>query len=302
MKKNRWRFILLTSWILFTVAFLLREVLLRISSVDDRSLLPWALTHTPSHWAVMLTLASLAYAMFVFAPLQLPFMALWTVRKTPVPARKKLPVLLIPCALISTWWVSDTLRHPPDSKGHFEAVMSHPLPVGSSHFMAIHPLGTGTFAEIWGSVHGYRMKLPSKEATHYCRSLGGAQYDFVVESLADPYDDFLSSLPKEWGYALGLPHLQVHQLPPICGKPAFAWWIPPAMTCWSWYGSRASSTHVQRNISIPPALLSPTSTPTRRTSQGSEFHLQYRDPNTDSNRIHHAANAAATLVRSSGFS
>ncbi|WP_038171216.1 hypothetical protein [Verrucomicrobium sp. BvORR106] len=222
MKKNRWRFILLTSWILFSVAFLLREVLLRISSVDDKSLLPWALTHSPSHWAIMLTLGTLAYAMFIFAPLQLPFMAVWTVRKVPIPAGKKLPVLLIPCALISTWWVTDTLRNPPDSKAHFEAVLAHPLPVGSTHFMAIHPLGTGTFSEVWGSVHGYRMKLDSKDATDYCRSLGGAQYDFVVESLAEPYDAFLSSLPKDWGYALGMPHLQVHQLPPICGKPAFA--------------------------------------------------------------------------------
>lgn len=222
MKKNRWRFILLTSWTLFTVAFLLREVLLRISSVDDQSLLRWALTHTPSHWAIMLTLGTLAYATFIFAPFQLPFMAVWTVRKEPVPAGKKLPVLLIPCALISTWWVTDTLRHPPDSKAHFESVMAHPLPVGATHFIAIHPLGTGTFSELWGSVHGYRMKLDSKDATNYCRSLGGAQYDFVVESLADPYDAFLSSLPEEWGYALALPHLQVHQLPPICGKPAFA--------------------------------------------------------------------------------
>lgn len=222
MKKNRWRFILLTSWSLFSVAFLLREVLLRISSVDDRNLLSWALTHSPSHWALMLVLGTMAYAVMIFAPLQLPFMAFWTARKVHVSAKKRLPVLLVPCAVISLWWVSDTLRHPPDSKAHYEAVLNHPLPADASHFMAIHPLGTGLFAELWGSVHGYRMQLPTKEATDYCRSLGGAQYDFVVESLADPYDAFLSGLPKDWGYGLGLPHLQVHQLPPICGKPAFA--------------------------------------------------------------------------------
>lgn len=222
MKKPRWRFILFTSWILFTLAFLLREILLRINSVDDRSLLPWALTHTPSHWALMLVLGTLVYATFIFAPFQLPFMAWWTVRNQPVPALKRIPILLLPCTLISAWWITDTLRHPPDSKAHYEAVMKHPLPVGATHFMALHPLGTGPFAEIWGSVHGYRMRLPEKAATEYCRNLGGAHYDFVVESLDEPYDTFMAGLPADWGYTLGVPHLKFHQLPTICGKPAFA--------------------------------------------------------------------------------
>ena len=221
MKNLRWRFTVFLSGIIFLAAFLFSEVLLRLGSVDDPEQIAWAMGHNLSHWALLLVLGAFTHAVFIFGPLQLPFIAVWMRRQPPSPLAQS-AILILPTLVISGALAAYTWAHRPDSKGLFTDHLKRPIPPAASHYMAIHPIGIGTLASFWGSVHGFRMQIPLRDATHFCEGTGGALYDFPVESLAEPYDSFIASLPRSWGYSLGQPQLRFHQLPPICGKPAFA--------------------------------------------------------------------------------
>jgi hypothetical protein len=209
------------SWLLFTSAFMLEEIFLRLSSVDDQALMFWALTNTPSRWALLLLLGTAAWAAFIFTPLQLPFLVWWTAQGKKVAPGARGLLLLLPGLVVTAWWAMETLNDLPDSKAYFETQLKRGLPEGAANYMAIHPLGTGAFARTWGSVSTCRMLIPEHEARQHLRRSGAAQYQFEVEALPEPFDAAFQALPQSWGYAFGHPALEFHQLPPGPGGPAY---------------------------------------------------------------------------------